>query len=305
LSYFFLAHSFIEALYQVFYFNLPYKEDRAMKLFVTDIDNTLSVGETVSSEVQSACKRLRNAGWEIMIATGRTFRTAKRHMTAASATQPAILCDGSRVMSLEGGEIHSTLFDPAAAKILLEYLWSLPAEIQITGGECVHCRESDVETVAFYREAGAPVYFITAPSPPTPIYCIALWIRPEKLTSIEDQLRNLFGNLVEITSGGDCFLNILPKGVSKGSALEYFISTLPRRPEVIVASGDHDNDMTMLACADVAAIPRDASGKLLPLADIIIPTANQNGISALIEHILSPAFSHKGKPLKKGEPLPL
>ncbi|MDR2181014.1 MAG: Cof-type HAD-IIB family hydrolase [Synergistaceae bacterium] len=287
-----------------------------MKLFVTDIDDTLSVGERVSQEVEDACARLKNGGWEIMIATGRTFGTAKTHIAAASATQPAILYDGARLMSVEGKEIRSFLFDPSLAAKLVDFLWTLPAEIQIAGDEIVHCRESDVETARFYREAGMPVFYIETPVVPGPVYRMGLWLKPENLSFVESQVEAAFGDCAEVVSGGAEYVDILPKGVSKGSALEYYISTLPRRPEVVVAAGDHKNDMTLLRCADVAVIPANAAQVLLPLADVIMPKAAENGISALARHILSPDFQFfpknhffpenhpSGQPGKSGRPKP-
>ncbi|MDR1977125.1 MAG: Cof-type HAD-IIB family hydrolase [Synergistaceae bacterium] len=277
-----------------------------MKLFVTDIDDTLSVGEAVSEEVKSACARLKNNGWEIMIATGRTFGTARRHMEAASATQPAILYDGARVMDMRGKEIRSFLFDFSLATKLLDFLWTLPAEIQVAGDEIIHCRESDVETDRFYREAQVPVYHIAAPLISGPVYRIGLWLKPENFSFIEDKVRTAFGDFAEVVSGGTEFLDILPKGVSKGSALEFCVSNLPKRPDIIVAAGDHKNDLTMLRRADVAAIPSNAAEALLPLADIVMPKAAENGISVLIRHILSPDFFPENKPPdKKKRPLVL
>jgi Cof subfamily protein (haloacid dehalogenase superfamily) len=258
-----------------------------MKLFVTDIDDTLSVGEHVAGEVKDACARLKNSGWEIMIATGRTFGTAKAHMEAASATQPAILYDGARVMSVEGKEICSFLLDHALATKLLEFLWTLPAEIQIAGDEIVHCRQDDAETERFYREAGIPVYYIEAPFIPGPVYRIGLWLKPERLSFIENKVKDAFGSDVEVVSGGTEFLDILPKGVSKGSALEFYMATLPKRPDIVVAAGDHKNDLTMLRCADLAVVPSNAAEVLLPLADVVMPKAVENGISALVRYLLS------------------
>lgn len=277
-----------------------------MKLFVTDIDDTLSVGECVSQEVKEACARLKKSGWEIMIATGRTLGTAKAHIKAASATQPAILYDGARIMDINGKEIHSFLLDPTLATKVLGFLWALPAEIQIAGDEIVHCRQEDVETDRFYRQAGMPVYYVTAPSTLGPVYRIGLWLKPEIFSFVENKVKAAFNDCVEIVSGGTEFLDILPKGVSKGSTLEWYISKLPRRPEIIVAAGDHKNDLAMLRCADVAVIPANAAKILLPLADIIMPKAAENGISTLVRYILSPNFSCFSKDAlgKKNGPAP-
>ncbi|MCL2010414.1 MAG: Cof-type HAD-IIB family hydrolase [Synergistaceae bacterium] len=261
-----------------------------MKLFVTDIDETLSLGESVSDEVKEACLRLKNSGWDIMIATGRTFGTAKNHIKAASATQPAIVYDGSRIMGLNGEEISSSLLDASDVSKLLDAIWDMPFEIQIAGDEEIYCRESDGETVRFYSQAGVPVHFIDAPRAVAPMYRIGLWIKPEKLPAVENEMVKLFGDVFEITSGGESFLDILPKGVSKGSALERFVSGLPKRPDIIVAAGDHNNDLAMLRYADFAAAPGNASPPVLSAADIVIPRAGEHGLCLLIDHILSPEF---------------
>ena len=260
------------------------------KLFVTDIDETLSVGEAVSEEVQEACCRLKNGGWDVMIATGRTFGTARNHMKAASATQPAVLYDGGRIMSMKGGEIYSALLDVSTVGKILDAIWDMPFEIQITGDEEIYCRESDKETAHFYGQAGVPVHYIETPRAAAPVYRIGLWIKPEKLPAVENEVKKLFGDVTEVTAGGEAFLDILPKGVSKGSALERFVSTLPKRPEVIVAAGDHNNDLSMLQYADFAAAPLNASPSVLLAADFVMPRADENGICSLIDYILSPEF---------------
>jgi len=266
-----------------------------MKLFVTDIDDTLSVGEVVPEEVKQSCLRLVNSGWDVMVATGRSFGTAKNHIRDASATQPAILCDGSRFMSLDGKEIRSSLLNISDIHKLLGAIWNMPLEIQITSDEIIYCRESDKETARFYSQAGVPVRFIKNVEnienlSTAPVYRVGLWMNPEKLLAAESEIRKLFGDIFEITTGGICFLDILPKGVSKGNTLSHFISGLPERPEIIVAAGDHNNDLTMLKFADFAAAPRNAAPAVLSTADFIMPRADEHGICSLVDHILSSEF---------------
>jgi hydroxymethylpyrimidine pyrophosphatase-like HAD family hydrolase len=139
------------------------------------------------------------------------------------------------------------------------------------------------------------------PSVGGPVYRIGLWLRPEKRLFVASRLRDAFGGRVEIVSGGAEFLDILPKGVSKGAALDRFLSTLPERPETVVAAGDHGNDLAMLSRADVAAVPRNAAEEALSAADIVMPAAFEHGVSALADHLLSPAFRADKK--RAGHPL--
>jgi Cof subfamily protein (haloacid dehalogenase superfamily) len=267
-----------------------------MRLLVTDIDETLSVGETVSAEVRDACARLRRSGWDVMIATGRIFGAARRHIEAASVSQPSIFYDGGRLINVDGTELHSTLLSPSLAEEILNFLWPLPLELQIAGDEIVYCRESDRETIRFYRQSRVPIRFVSAPFAEGPLYRIGLWLvqgpgsGPEKLPAVVGRLRDAFGDRVEVSPGGAEFVDILPKGVSKGAALERFVAGLPERPEVIVAAGDSENDLTMLRFADVAVVPSNAAPVLLPLADIVMPTALEHGLSALAEHLQSGGF---------------
>ena len=261
-----------------------------MKLFITDIDDTLSVGEVVADEVREACARLRAAGWDIMIATGRTYNTARGHMEAVGVTRPSILYNGGRIVTPDGIPIHSCLMEGGLANRILEYVWTLPLELQVSGDESIACRETDLETRRFFAGVG-PIRPLTEPTVTEPVFRICLWMDSRLMPEVERDLRERFGSEAEVCPGGPQSMDIQPLGVSKGSTLDRILAELPERPEVIVAAGDHCNDRELLRRADVAASPANAHETLRREADLIIPTASERGIRTLIDHILSPRFS--------------
>lgn len=261
-----------------------------MKLFITDIDDTLSVGEVVADEVREACSRLSGAGWDLMIATGRTHSTARGHMEAIGVTCPSILYNGGRIVDPRGRPLYSRLMENGLANRILQYVWTLPLELQVSGDEHIGCRETDVETRRFFANTG-PIHLLTEPVAAEPVFRICLWMDARLMPEVERDLRERFGHEAEICPGGPQFMDIQPLGVSKGSALDRLLSELPARPEVIVAAGDHCNDRELLRRADVAASPANAHEALLREADLIIPPATEGGIRTLIDHILSPDFS--------------
>ena len=262
---------------------------KGKKLLVTDIDGTLSVGETVSDEVISACRALYDDGWQIMIATGRTLQSCLSHIRQISALDTAIVYDGARVMTVDGGgEIMGFELSRGDVLEILEFSWDSDLEIQAAGDEIIYCRESDVETRDFCRSTGLACSIMDSPnSLRGKFYRVAFWGEPDTILSFELALKNNFRERFSVTRGGDNFLDVLRGGVSKGYALEELIRRGYIQPtELTAAAGDHLNDFELLKYADISAAPRDCAPEILKLADIIMPSAADNGFSFLAKILI-------------------
>ncbi|MCL1941078.1 MAG: Cof-type HAD-IIB family hydrolase [Synergistaceae bacterium] len=258
-----------------------------MKLLVTDIDCTLSVGETVSDEVISACRSLYERGWQIMIATGRTLQSSLSHIRQISALDAAIVYDGARVMRSGGGEIIGFELPRGGALEILEYSWDSDLEIQITGDEIIYCRESDAETRDFCECTGLPYSVMRRPVINGKVYRVAFWGEQNTIRSFELDLKNNFRERFSVTRGGDNFLDVLRGGVSKGRALLEFVRMgYIESPELIAAAGDHMNDYELLSYADISAAPHDCAPEILKLADIIMPSVGDHGFSFLAKILI-------------------
>lgn len=265
-----------------------------MKLLVTDIDATLSVGETVSREVVAACRKLRAHGWEIMVATGRTLQSALSHIAQISALDTAIVYDGARCMKTDGTEILGFELSESDAREILEFGWQHDAEVQVTCDELVCCRASDKATRSFCEGTNLAWSALNerAHEPKFGdvgrIFRVAFWNEdPSAICFLEEEMDKKFGGRFEITRGGEKFLDILAPGVSKGSALERLISGGHiEKPDFIAAAGDHLNDYELLRAADLSAAPRNCAGEILKLADFVMPSAQEHGMKFLVEHLL-------------------
>lgn len=271
----------------------------AMKLLVTDIDETLSRGEQLTPGVVSACERLRENGWTIMVASGRILATAQRHIRGTGTDQPAILYDGGRIMDHTTGKaLFETPMDPELALEVIHAGWEHPVELQIIGDERAVCRSSDVVTRGFFADAGVPVdSSLEAPSAPAEVFRVIFHGIPGCIRSLQHDLKMRFSGRAEIVQAGEGFLDILPVGVSKGATLRRWLGMLPERPEIVVAAGDHHNDVEMLKEADVAVAPEDAAEEVLALADVIMPSADKEGFAFLAEWLLKNEFRRDETPV--------
>ena len=254
-----------------------------MNLLVTDIDSTLSVGEIVSNEVISACQELHDNDWQIMIATGRTLKSCSSHKRQISALDTVIVYDGARVMNAKNGsEIMGFELSHNDVLEITEVSWNFGLEIQITGDEGLYCRAQDVETRDFCHKTGLTYSIIDSPNISGKVYRVAFWGKTDIIRSLELTLQKSFRERFNITRGGDYFLDVLSRGVSKGYALEQLISRgCIEAPEIIVAAGDHMNDYELLSYADVSVVPHDCTPEILKLADIIMPSVENHGFRFL------------------------
>ena len=259
-----------------------------MKLLVTDIDETLSRGEQLTPGVISACERLRGNGWTIMVASGRILATALPHIRGTGTDLPAILYDGGRIMDTSTGRaVSETSMDPALALEIVQAGWEHPVELQIIGDERAVCRSADAVTRGFFAEAGVPVdSSLESPSVPQEVFRVIFHGIPGSIRSLERDLKSRFAGRAEIVQAGEGFIDVLPLGVSKGAALRGWLATLPELPEIVVAAGDHHNDMEMLKEADIAVVPEDAADEVLALSDVIMPSADKDGFVFLADWLL-------------------
>lgn len=259
-----------------------------MKLLVTDIDETLSRGESPSPEVKRACARLRDRGWSLMIATGRILATSMSHIGGIGSTLPAIVYNGARVMDpATGRAMLQTPMDPALALEIVEAAWDRPVEMQVIGDERAFCRRTDEMTKSFFVASGVPVDdSMECPSSPQEVFRVIFHGSPPSIRDLREELAERFYGRAKIVQAGDRFLDALPPGVSKGAALSAWLASVEKKPLIVAAAGDHHNDLELLACARIAAAPRDAADEVLEMAGVIMPPADMHGFSAFADWLI-------------------
>lgn len=84
------------------------------------------------------------------------------------------------------------------------------------------------------------------------------------------------------------FYEMLPKGVTKGSALRKYRRLCHMEEFRIVAAGDFDNDLEMLCAADIGACPSNAQPCVKEVANIqLTQSCETHAIAELIARIMT------------------
>ncbi|MBE6631982.1 MAG: HAD family phosphatase [Ruminococcaceae bacterium] len=103
------------------------------------------------------------------------------------------------------------------------------------------------------------------------------------------EIRELYGNEFEITRSSNRCMEIMPKGINKGYAIDlvrdYYKNEFGEE-KTIFAIGDYENDREMLLRADVSAAPSNASSNILQIAKIKVCHCDDGAIADLITRII-------------------
>jgi hypothetical protein len=113
---------------------------------------------------------------------------------------------------------------------------------------------------------------------------------PKDIQEVRRTVEKALGDRATLTMAGDSFLDILPPGVSKGAALDWYLESLPEQRRVIVAVGDHLNDKDLLERADIAVSMEDAPLEIRRVADILLPPASEGGFRKLADYLRDENF---------------
>jgi len=259
---------------------------------VTDIDGTLAHKDRIPEEVARSCAVLREKGWSIHVATGRILASALPHAFHIGAKSPAIVYDGARLMELESRTVlREARLDGEVLSLALESVWDAPVMLQLFGDEKIRCRPSDVRVAEYFRSIGVPVrQDLVSPDVREEYFRAIVYGAPEDIQEARRIVEAGLGDRVTVTMAGKRFLDILPPGVSKGAALEWYLESLPSWQRIVVAVGDHLNDEDLLRRADIAVSMEDAPPELRESADILLPPASEGGFSKLVDFLVDEDF---------------
>jgi hydroxymethylpyrimidine pyrophosphatase-like HAD family hydrolase len=92
---------------------------------------------------------------------------------------------------------------------------------------------------------------------------------------------------VSFVKSSEIFYEMLPKGITKGSALEDYRKLPGMEDFTFAAIGDFDNDLEMIKAADLGAVPSNAEESVKAAADLVLENSNDTGaVAELIDYII-------------------
>src|SRR5262245_50498525 len=262
----------------------------AYHLVVADLDGTArSRRFGVTPRVRQAITDSRARGVRVCIATGRMWPSAAPWVQLLGADAPVVLYNGGRVFDFDCGR---TLYDrplpPEAGLQALEVIqrrWVVQPHELVTDG--VYGERAHPRTDADAEEDGLAYEVIPAFEPlllDDP-HKILVTGEPAKLESLDAAAR-LATLAAHVVRSEPTKLEILPSGVSKGTALREMVAGLGIEITDVIAVGDNWNDLEMIEAAGLGVAMADAPEGVRARADHICGTADDEGFRDVLERFV-------------------
>lgn len=108
---------------------------------------------------------------------------------------------------------------------------------------------------------------------------------PERIKDVFDDIKNRYGDLYEIVKTSPRWVEISPKGISKGNTLTELMKQYGIKKEEVMVFGDGENDLSMFACAGYAIAMGNAMEIVKKSAVGVTLDNNHAGIAYAIENL--------------------
>ena len=262
------------------------------RLLAIDLDETLLRSDnTVSHYTKEIMKAVHSRGIDIVLATGRMYQTAAPVGRALGlGNVPMILYSGGVIQELESKHMIFERTVPLKAvheafTIAKHHNWHMQSYVN----DRLLCHHQNAQSDLYEHQTGATAEFLG-----DALYDIQA--APNKLIVIEDpkhidtiisQLKLKVHEHVDLVRSQANFLEILPKHVSKGLALEQLVKNRDYDINHVISFGNADNDVSMLSRTGYSVAVQNATVYVKSMSKDICGHHDEDGVAHWIEeHIL-------------------
>ncbi len=270
------------------------------RLLVVDLDGTVrSRALGIPPGVRAAVVAARVSGVRVCVATGRMWRSAEPWVRALGADPPVILYNGGQVLDFVSGRtLYERLLPRDAARAALALVRRDPAvQAHLYLRDHVYVERPDPLTDAYAADDGVtcdvvPSLDALLSDDPHKLLVIG---SPERIEALQRAIRAARLRAHDVQSE-PVYLEILPPGVSKGTALGAMLGTLGVASAETIAVGDNWNDVEMIEAAGLGIAMGHAPEGVRARADYVCGTAEEEGVRQVIERFVLQAPKGASQP---------
>ena len=261
------------------------------KLIALDVDGTIRSREhPVSRHTREAVTRVREAGADVTLATGRTYLSAINASADLELTMPIATFQGAHVANPKTGEVlwHVPLTSAMTCTALSTLADRTEFDVMGYLGDDVFVVEMSEWARDYGERNTIPIRVVDAGTlESSPMTRLVVRGDDDDIELLETELKSLFAGQMYVTRSLSYFCEILHPGGGKEKALEWICSQIGVSNDETVAFGNGYNDVEMLRWAGLSVAVGDAVQEVLDVADVIAPAMEDDGVARVLDDLLA------------------
>lgn len=281
----------------------------SIRLLAVDLDDTLLKEDlTISEENCRALKAAEDAGLMVLLASGRVPEAMSRYAEALDMhRRPGYIISNNGCTihrSDTGEELYRRSIDGEAAVEFYRRARNAGFPVERYRSNHVCADRENPWTDLDSTLSGLSKLIIPAfkeelrQFPPVKLVIPG---EPELIARLRQELDRDFGEDFTIFTSKPYFLEILPGGADKGTALAWLAARLSIPREAVMAIGDSDNDLGMIEWAGVGVAMANANDRVKGTAGYITRASHEHhGVAEAVHRfILSPESQEPPEPASR------
>ena len=251
-------------------------------LIVLDLDGTLLYDfETLLPETEAFLKGLKKQGHQIVIATGRPFRSTQRFYDQLELDTPLINYNGGLISWPYRDDFETKSISINQKDIIQiyeanqEYIYNAFCEIH-DDIYLIEKRDDIMGLLHYFNGAKLHLGSFKDTLKNDPNGCIII-AHKHQGHLIEEYIKTHYSNKILARNWGDqnrYIMELYTPQTNKGEAIKYVANLLGFKRDQIIAFGDGMNDIEMIEYANIGIAVNNAHPELKKVADIVSPYKN-------------------------------
>lgn len=256
------------------------------RLIALDLDGTVMASDlVVLPAVRRAIAAARGRGIRVTLATGRSFGATIPFARDLGIDTPLICYQGALVRHPVTGEVyhHAAVPGPLAAEAAAALLAAgIFVIAYIDEAHYVAERRPELDLYLRYHPEGGAIVVApdlaarVAATPPTKLLFVA---EAPVVTAQLAALSARFAGRLTVVRSHELFGELTPPATSKGIALAELARQLGIPREQVVAIGDQENDLSMVAWAGLGLAMGNAIPAVKDAAAAVLPPVTEGGVA--------------------------
>ncbi len=281
-------------------------------MIILDVDGTLTGSDKqISDRTRNALIEAQERGKKVAIASGRSIAGIRKSASRIALEKYGgfvIAYNGTTVVNCKTGEcIYNQMMPPELLKPVYEaakeegvgiVIYNDGRKEMISGNGVNEYIEADAKACEVsIREVGDFVKAVDFP-----FNKFLLSGDPEHMIEVEKHMEKRFGDRLNVFRSDPFYVELLPKYIDKGVAVEKLVKHLDLQKNKVICVGDSYNDMPMLRYAGLGVAMGNAQKEVKEMADYVTLSNDEDGIVDIIEKFMTPKPDEKEAEDKKERP---